>query len=93
VILDLHVCDLTPFLKHHFVCLLNIFMSSLVVDTNPLVLLGVSWSTHIGDVILQYKTPWARISPEVLDRGQKSSEIHAMSGLVVRLNDSTHFLG
>jgi hypothetical protein len=85
--------DLTPFLKHCFVCLLNIFTSLLVVNTNPLVLLGVSWSTHIGDVILQYKTLWARISPEVLDHGQKSSEIHATSELAVRLNDSTHFSG
>jgi hypothetical protein len=85
--------DLTPFLKHRFACLLNIFMSSLVVNMNPLALLGVSWSTHVGDVILQYKTLWARISPEVLDCGQKSSEIHAMSELAVRLNDLTHFSG
>jgi hypothetical protein len=71
--LDLRARDLTPFLKDGFACLFNVLASGRVIDTNPLAVLNIGWCSYLVDVCLQNEAPWARITPEVFDGGNKNS--------------------
>ena len=91
--MDLGLLDGAPFLEYQFACLLNVLTSCFGVSLKLLVELSVSRCTYARDVFLENEALWARVLPEVFDRGQENPEWWVASEENARLNGLTHFSG